>query len=483
MDEEKQKQIESTIMAAFDRWSMRNNEKYLQEQRAPGRQREESVERARQDGLFLTKRVFAPGFDRFIVLILLSNPVVRNQARVMLKSALVSIIKEAGAKTEEVIKKSPETSSPTLEYVGSTDQYVARRQFQRYRHEDFKEMIFTIADDARDNKVIADDRISPFSTVFAPIALPQNEETQEAEAYLELDRVASMSNTDALKRIMLDSMLRLVAPEYVQGLLGFQKDCLGLLNEIGAHGETAGILLKEFSKFSLSLGVFYAHFQSILGVYWYRRQKPEKKKELMARGFPLRYSRNDAERIAPLLVNLMGSEERACQVMVEGATCLFEYSLSESHDYLVDECLSMMGLSKQYSATIAENAAVLHRTKNNYGRMLHYANRANGLSMEAKDVYLACLTIRDRAEAQWYMGMQKESVNSLEQSEKVALESLRGKQLFGVYFNLATGCRRMRNENLEFKYLRKALELANHTDNVSSVLYVNSRLGEILSRR
>jgi tetratricopeptide (TPR) repeat protein len=482
LDEEKRKQIESTIMAAFDRWSIRNNEKYIQEQKVPGKQREESGERARQDGLFLTKRVFAPGFDRYIVKVLLSNPVVRNQRRVMLKASLVSIIKQEGVKTEEVIKRSPEASSSDLGGDINATQYVARRQFQRYRHEEFKEMVFPITDDTRTRRIIDDDRFAIFSTVFAPRPLPKNEDSEEAEAYLELDRIKSASDPDAMKRIILDSLLRLVTPDYVEGLLEFQKECLELLREIGAHGEVASILMEELSKFSLSLGVFYAHFQSMLGVQWYRRQKPKKKKELMARGFPLHYSKKDADRIAPLLVALMGSEERACLVMLDGANCLFEYNVDKSHDYLVNKCLSMPKVPKLMQATIAENAAFFYRNRENYERMLHYAKIGKALSADAKDYYLAGICFRDMGEAEWQIGRHEKSIKSLSRAEKVGLEHLDGPRTFGIYFNLAFGCRRMKNEALELEYLKRALKFAGDTDRVDSVLKMDRRLDELLHR-
>lgn len=480
LTEQGRERIEDTIWSAFDRWSIRNNQKLLEEQ-AKGSQeeKEDARERARHDGLFLTKRAFAPGFDRYVTRQMRSNSVIKRQSSILLKSCLISLLQDTGATTDEVIGKGRDQGQNPGREPNSSPA-VTRRHFQRYVHDRFEEVIFPVTDDTAPKKA-ADARFSPFSTVFAPTELPKTEFTKEAEFYLDLDRANSFSNPDLILRTTLNSLLRYVTPENLQDLLDFRRESSRLLGEIGAFGEAGDFLANELNKFSPWIGIFHAHFQSMLAVYWYRSRRPQRKEELMERGFPLRYSLEDARKAVPLLVNLTQDQELACKIIEDGANALLTYSLPDSHDHLVRQCLALLELPKRTLAAISENSAFMHRNSGNYKRMLRFATAALGFAREAGDAYLLCICQRDVAEAEWYLGRRKLSLSTLRSVERAALSLPSDKEKFGAYYNLATGCRRLGLDREEFGYLKHTLKFADSAD-PETVLAVDRRIGELISR-
>jgi hypothetical protein len=469
------KEIEDTILDAFNRWSIRDDEDYLSRwERAKGEELKILGEEVRQDSLFLTKRVFAPGFARHVSKVLRNNSVINAQRRILLKACLLSIMNESGAKTEDVIKRKGSSSAAFIQ--DSTDE-ITRRHYQRYVHEEFNEIFFPLADDGLLKKRKDDERFKPVSSVFAPGNLPPDDKEQVSLKHLEEEREATAENPDLTKRITLDSFLHLVTPEYLEGLLEFQKESLQLLGEIGVNTVRGEVLAEELSNFTLILGVFYAHFESMLAVYWYRRRRATEKKKLMALGFPLRYSKSDAVKTSQLLKQLTNSTEKTFQIMYDGAKCFEEYSLPDCADYLFDECLKLdFPISKR--SEIAESVAFLHRNKSNHRNMLHYAKLARKLAGNSRMKYLECICLRDIAEAEWHLGLFSKATSHFQEVERNVGTLSNDQERFGAYFNLAFGARRLGQRDAELRYLKKCLK---HSDveNTEAVLEVDRRIGEL----
>jgi GNAT superfamily N-acetyltransferase len=271
------KEIEDTILDAFNRWSIRDDEDYLSRwERAKGEELKILGEEVRQDSLFLTKRVFAPGFARHVSKVLRNNSVINAQRRILLKACLLSIMNESGAKTEDVIKRKGSSSAAFIQ--DSTDE-ITRRHYQRYVHEEFNEIFFPLADDGLLKKRKDDERFKPVSSVFAPGNLPPDDKEQVSLKHLEEEREATAENPDLTKRITLDSFLHLVTPEYAGELYAIyllegyrgrgigQKLALNLVEKLvedGYNSMLVWVLAKNpYREFYEKLGGVYVRSQQI----------------------------------------------------------------------------------------------------------------------------------------------------------------------------------------------------------------------------
>lgn len=478
IDDETKASIERTVITAFSRWSQRNNE-YLLAEEAEGspQQKLEVREKARQDFLCLSKRALIPGFDRYMVKQMRSNPILRRRRPILIKSCIISMIRDEGAKIDESRKlHQSDIGDENGDSAQSARNEVSRRHFQRYTHEEFKELFFPSTDDSPRKKT-EDKRFSPISSVFAPIELPQAPNSEKARMRDEWDHYVSTRDQDAVKRVTLNSFLRPVTPEYLEDLLDFRNECTQILAEIGEYTERAEYLASELKQFSLILNTFHAHFTSILGVYWYRSRHPPKKKELMKRGFPLQYSASDAQQAKQLLLTLIDSKEKVAEVMQMGAKSLFEYSLYDSFDYLTNQCLSL-DIPQKTRGAIAESAAYLHRTKENYKQTHNYAKQAYEHAKAANDNYLSCITLRDIAEAEWQMNLKTTALEHFKTVEEKITTLQQPAEHFAIYLNLACAFKRTGEPKTELYYLKKALDYSDAVEPKLSI-ELDKRLSQL----
>lgn len=475
--EDVKRAIEESVLHAFDRWSQRNQEKIITGLLGTADQKIDATERARQNFLFLSKRALAPGFDRYVVQQVASNPMINRQRSVILRGCLISIIREEGATIAELISGSESPRGAFGDDVRPGDQQYVRRSVQRFVHERFDETVFQQCDDFPGPTKPDDERFARVSSVFASVPLPQTPTTELAKLSEVADFLNTVSNPDVMKRLALDSIIRMVTPEYLTGLLRFKEECTSIMAATGEGGDRAGVLARELSHFSFILGEFYAHFQSILGVYWYRGRRPERKHDLMEKGFPLAYSASDARKARVLSVELTGSAEHSSFIIELGADALFEYNLHASHDYLVRECTGLQGLGPVARGILWENAGIRYRRAGDYRSMGRHLHKALAAYRESEDGYRTCVALKNLGESEWMLGNKAGALKLFGKAESESVH-LPGVQRFDVYGNLGTACLRLDESALSLGFFRKALDFADFVE-PEKVLRVDQIIGQL----
>jgi len=279
---EKREALRRAIITAFDKWGA-NWFDSLFTSMSNGFKPDE-LKAFYYDDLFMSKRALIPGFMRHVTQQVSRNEDCKRRRMALIEACLYSILHPTG------------TTITELEKSSQSDTEYTRRHLQRLVHESFPEMFIEVPEQ-RDDR-----RFSYFSSVFSPYEAPKLLNPEDVGRAQLQDVVAALSHPRHMQRILLNGTINLVAPEMLESLIKFREEALEIMSKTGYDSEYGRVLFADLKEVTDILLIFHAHFQSMLAVSWFRGRRLETKKELMKRGFPLSYSKDDAEAARRLLL-------------------------------------------------------------------------------------------------------------------------------------------------------------------------------------
>jgi tetratricopeptide (TPR) repeat protein len=455
LTENAKKEIRRAIFTAFDRQSQRYYEKvFTSLNSASTEERQDSYERFYDEQFFLSMRAVVPGFFRFVTRKILSDPVLRRQRPILFRACLTSLLRPEGILTDEIVSKGTYKRESAGSASVNPQLGYTRRHIQRLFHEQYPETFFRTPD--KNHTSIEDERLAPYSSVFTDSALPKTPTTSVAENYREFDYAKATADTETIDRIRLNADLKYVLPEYLEDLHQFKTSCNTQLKRRGHNDDRGEFLASEFSELTPSLIVFHAHFNSILSLEWFRRQRPQTKKRSLTGKYQLNYSALDGEKARELLLGLSMSHESTGFVLQSASYAFSRYGLKEPAVLLLEQCLEL-DLPPILQGTVCENIAVIYRDNNNYKLMIRFMKIAIEYLRKTEDSYRLCVALKNLAEGEWGLGFKTVASKYFEESARLGDKLPTKAQRFGVYWNLASAARRTGRKDAELAYLKKCL--------------------------
>lgn len=453
LEDEIKNVLKLSISSAFDKWGSQYYRKRIDKK---GRLTKKLLEEAKQEDLFLSKRVFVLGFARHVTKKALKNPDLTKQKKVILRTILQSIIYEHGFTVKELEKNAK-----------SNDLYT-RRHTQRIIHESYSEAFIGL------DKQHKDERLSSFSTVFSP-------HVESSEDGLPPELLAAFNTIPMTPRniewVKKNARIRTITPEYLDELIKFRDEAIHIMHEIGYQTETGRVLYDELSKVSEIQQIFHNHLQSIIAVGWWRGRRDTTKRRLIDDGFPWKYTAKDAENARELLIEITNSEDHAFGVICDSGMALVEMNLHDSAEIVFKECIKFEKGSPVMKGIVHENLAVYHRKNERPKLMIREMKKAVNWFRKSGDNYRISVGLKNLGEAVWMYGYDEAALRYYKEAEKYA-DSLEQEEKAGALWNIAFSARRIKNIQMEIEYLTKCL-ISCPEDWTDRILAIEQRLNVI----
>jgi len=467
---EMRERLREAVIPAFDRWSARSLDALFSSKDR------KSIQEARTTDLFMSKRVFAPGFMRYVTREVEASKDFQRQRKTLVKASLLSILHEAGVSPSELVDKS---SSGRAERRAEVDpQYYGRRRVQELLRDVYRESFSEIPQVRRGKKRI-DSRLSRYSTVFSPYGNAELENPEKVSEFQTLDKIAAQSNPDLKRRILLNSAIVNVTPEQVNDMISFRKLCSDLMTEIGDYSELGEILAQELTGMTEMFEVFHAHILSTLSIEWFRSRRYSERQNLIERGFPLEYTEEDATKGSSLLHELTnGNRDWVVSILQTAAWAFNDYWMLNYARIIFEHLLKLREADPLWKGIQHENIAVTFRLESKPKLMVREMKTACDFYKEAGDTYRVCLALKNLGESEWMLGYPDLAQKFFEEAESLAVR-LELAPHAAVIDNLAKASQRLRQDAMEIRYLKKFLEIA---PDEWSILIIQSsiRLGELM---
>jgi len=454
MDEEIKKNLKTSISTAFDNWI----NQYSKKQSAKERNLTNNIlEEAKKEDLFLSKRIFILGFNRYVTIKALENSDLRKQKSVLLKTILQSIIHEQGFTMKEL--------EESLESSGT----YTRRHNQRLVHEIFSEVFIGL------EKQYKDERLNSFSTIFSP----HIEISEGIMPPILQETLNTIPTTPRNRKWMeINNRIITITPEYLQDYLEFRDDAMRIMKEIGYKSTTGQVLYRELNEISEIQQIFHNHLQSIMAVGWWRSRRTTTKQKLLEDGFPWKYTAQDAENSRALLFELTQSEEHAFKVMFDGGMALIEMNLPESAEIVFLECTKIKQGPSKLRGIAHENVGYFHRINNRSKLMIKEMKNAVECYRKSGDNYRLSVGLKNLGEAEWMYGYKNAAMRYYNESEEIA-GSLSPEEKANALGNLAVSAQRINNEKMEINFLLKFMN-ACPDDWTEQILNADKRLSNLV---
>lgn len=459
MSEEAKESLKKSIWKAFDTWAAKYYDTLLFGENT---NREAAMKEAHLEDLFLSKRVFIPGFNRYVTQALTSNPDQIRKRKTLVKASLLSMLRPTGVAVAE------------LKYGANEEDTYSRRQLQRIIGEEYPELFHEVERRKKDK------RITPISTSFSPFSLPDLERPFTITKAIREQNERLKKRDDLLAWMTRNNTIIGITPEHLEDFTAFRDDCLKVLREINDNSDACKILLSDLKQGYELSSVYHAHLLSIRSVVWYRSRSPRVKRSLIDDGFPLRYDEMDVERSRILLTALAGAEP-SLMAMQLGAASLMKMKLYDSANAIYGELLNSDALDDLKRGLLHENRAVIHRYLEQPKLMVREMHLALGNYLKTSEKYRISLVYKNLGEAEWVLGYKEAADNYFREAES-RIKELTPEERDGVYRNLSFTAWRIRNVSMELEYLHKWMT-ANPESPTELILEINRRIDTLLSNR
>jgi len=459
MSEKPEDALKRAIIKAFDKWGAKNFDNLLSQK---GDANDNAWKKAHLEDLFLSKRVFIPGFKRYVTKEVSKNPDYQRKRKTLAKACLVSIMRPSGVTVEE------------LKSELENDIFYSRRQLQRIIRDEYSETFYEVEKQRHDR------RFTHYSTVFSPYTSSELEHPYTVMKAQKLMDERIRSRSDLISWMERNVLLQNITPEYLEDFLSFRNECLGLMREMNDDSVLAKTIFKDLKdRYEIS-PVFHAHLQSVLAVGWFRSRRDETKRALIDDGFPFKYSVKDASRVCRLLTELVSPEDAGLHVMLGGAT-LLQMGLPDGSLALYRESLKIDELSYRTKGIIHENIAVLHRSVPNPKLMVMEMKEALALYKKSGDRYRVSIALKNLGEAEWILGYQDAARVYFKEAES-SVEELNPGEQEGVFRNLSFVAWRLGEKDMEINYLSRWMSV-NPESEPDLILEIDKRLSKLLSNQ
>jgi hypothetical protein len=307
VDEAERNEVMKAIVEAFNKYAKRYNERFRSEwESKTAEQKRRLQDFFEQVDMLLSKRVFIPGFYRYVLSKVMNNRRLKRHRKVLVNAFIISMLNPEGFKIKDVLERTGKKRS-TLKEVEPPKAYT-RRTEQQILNERYQDAFFK--PEKPSNESLMDERFIPTSSVFAtaePPSAPHSYLTDEQHKtimnYPLSNRLVMewMTSSATLQSIMPELLedIRLLGEESKEAITNEQKDITRQLmkarnkyrkEKLKKREKYAKFFLSEVDSFSPIFLEFYFHFASLLAWEWLRSRRPENRKSLLARGFPLRFN-------------------------------------------------------------------------------------------------------------------------------------------------------------------------------------------------
>lgn len=486
------KKILKAIVEAFNKYGKRYNERFHSKWES-----KTVEERLRLQELFeqvdklLSKRVFIPGFYRYVLRKVMNNRRLKRHRRVLVNAFMISMLKPEGFRIKDVFERAEKKASiskrsePPKAYTRRTDQQILNERYQ--------DAFFKTKNSSNENAM--DDRFNPSTSVFGTAEPPSQPNPYLTDEQYEAVFNYPLSSRFVIQWITSSATLQIIMPEVREDQLLLREECKEAItyelqeitrelmkarkkyrrDQLRKRESCAKFFLSEVSSFSPIFLEFYFHFTSLLAWEWFRSRRPQNRESLLARGFPLQFNSSDIVKARKLLLNQTRSEGHANSLL---AAALQEYAFATKSFVRFRQCLEASGLPELDCGIVLENIATVHRDSKNYKLMRLCLKNALQHYEKSENLYHVCVALKNMGEAEWYMGFKNKALKYFVQSEKRSIFLKDPIQQFKVLGNMVFASRRIGEWKLERNYLLKCLVVCPEED-VETILQIEERLEQL----
>jgi tetratricopeptide (TPR) repeat protein len=475
------KETFSAIVAAFDKFSHRYNEKIYAEWVSKTPQERALInERVKKVDLLLSKRAFIPGFYRYVLSQVMKNKRLQKHRKILLKAFLITMLNPSGVTIKQVVNQkngqnrlSNEDQPPS--YTRRNDQLIIN---ERYQAAFFKQY----------NPQQTDERFVPTSSIFAKAIPPTTPFSKIVGEQYSTVMANSLSNDLAMSWLTSSATIQTIIPEVVEDIQLTREDCIRLIREelltvqralqkarkqyqkeqLTLRRSLCEFFLDEATEHSPVFFEFYFHFSSILAFEWFDSRRPKNRQSLLDRGFPLRFALDDMQKARSLLTIQKVSDQAVdCLLM----NALQEYAFFEKSFGKFKECIESSGLAEVDLGITLENIGTVYRELKCYKKMRLFLKDALLHYQKSGDIYRIAVGFKNMGEADWYVGFREKASEYFRVAEENSSKLNDSLKRFGVLWNLAVASRRIGEVRLERYYLVKCLAVLpeNETDKILTI--------------
>jgi tetratricopeptide (TPR) repeat protein len=461
-EDEIRRKLRDAFFLAFDRWGAKEFDALVNPEIR--KNNPEAFEGMYLEDLFMSKRVFIPGFYRHVTQSLLASADSQRQLRTVTKGALISILKDEGVSVRE------------LERTASDEQMYTRRNVQNLLRQRYANTFFEHGSRAKN-----DGNVRPYLSVFSLDVEPPLAKPREVKALQDRDMEILKSNARTMEWLMLNGRIETILPEKIRFAIAFKKLCAQLMLEIGDHTKKGQVLTTELSTVTEIFQLFANHILSIAFIALFNgRQEPTKRK-LIHDGFPLEYTEEDARLACLLLAELLGSEGITATNVLVSAEAFVQYGYPEAALRLYEQCVRLPRLDPSDTGILHENTAVIHRKNGNPKLMIQEMKLAIDSYKEGHDPYRVAVALKNLGEAEWMLGYAPLAIEYFAQAERLG-ETMENADRANLYANLAASAMRLKRDRLEIKYMAEFLKCAPE-EWTGKILNASARLGELMRKQ
>lgn len=470
MDENAKKQAEYPIMKAFDEWGCAFVERtFTLYQKATPEEKEKIATEYKLIDLFLSKRVFIPGFFKHVNEQVCKSNILKRQQILLLKSSLISLLRNEPLKIDDLtdIKNEPIKLQQSKADINNI--FYTRRNIQRVLHDYYPEAYKEL-----DEKQQDDERIALFSTIFDHRERLNNRIIDEAQQFER--RIVEDGNAQ-YEMIISNFHLMRVMPDYLRDLLEFKKFCVEFIAKMGREDERAAYLADALGRYSRQLLTFHAYISSVIAVQWFRQRRASSQRRLIDLGFPLKYSEHEAKEARKLLMELTQDSDEVYAYITDAANAFYGRREMPASIALFEASLELCE-SPIKKGIAYDNIAICYREMKKYRLMRRYMKEACNCYRQAGDKYRISIALKSMGEAESMLGFKQKAVQSFSEAEKTGAE-LPEEERFKVLWNIACAMKRIGSREEERKYLIKCLKHLPERNSFYAHDAVERRLSEL----
>lgn len=456
-------------MKAFDEWGYAFGERtFFQYQKASPEEKEKIATEYKLIDLFLSKRVFIPGFFKRVSEHICKSDILKRQQILLLKSSLISLLRIEPLKIDDLTDTKNEPIKPRQSKTGSNKIFYTRRNIQRILHDYYPE-VYTELDDKQPD----DERVALFSTIFDHRERANSGIIDEAQQF----ESRIMEDRKTRNEMVTNFQLKLVMPDYLKDLLEFKKYCVEFIAKMGKEDDRATYLADTLGRHSKLLIAFHAQISSVIAVQWFRQRRESSQRRLIDLGFPLKYSRHEAKEAGKLIMELTQNGDLAYAYITVAANAFYDRRDMPASIALFEVSLDLSE-SPIKKGVAYDNIAIGYREMRKYRLMRRYMKEACNCYRQAGDKYRTSVALKSMGEAESMLGFKQKAAQSFSEAENIGKE-LPEEERFKVLWNIACAMRRIGSRKEERKYLIECLKHLPEKDGYYAHDTVERRLSEL----
>lgn len=446
--------IWGAVYHAFDRWGQRSIEALFQELGKGGSAAREAYRRKWIEEAFLERRAKNPGLMRHVLGMTLKSKVLMKHKQVLLRSALVSIAAKESPLVKELAERSRKASG--RREPGHSEETYNPRSLHRFRKGGYPEVFFDEGPSRRDG------RSERISTIFGTSSLPTNEVSDDAAAYLAVDRAKVWSDPRNRALVAHHVNIRDALPECLEAFRGFDKDfelAIGqLLGDAQMSKATLALLHKEGEDYPELVHVLFNHIFSILAVKWFRGRSESEKKALLENDFPLSYTKQDALRAYELLAGDLGSTHALFALTNMTSPAMYTLGYFIDGIRLWEAVLELRPNDPAAQAAAWDDIGIFWRQFDDPMKTIEAMNTAIPLYRQLGDKSHELIAERNIGEALLRSGRTEDGVARLSRVQVRVQELTSPEERCRIWVNLAEGARRCGQNELEKDCLMRLID-------------------------